>query len=563
VVRKLRSLSWFDSREYYSFARRSTLRAQGLTRAATEGKPVICICNTASDLNPCNRHLTQVSEAVKRGVWAAGGFPCEFPVISLGEMFLKPSAMLYRNLMSMDVEEMIRANPLDAVVLLGGCDKTIPALLMGAASANVPAIVVPGGPMLSGTFRGKTLGSGTDGRKHFDLFRSGKLTDDDMEELECSIARSSGSCMVMGTASSMALVTEALGMSLPGAAAWPAVDARRYAIAEQSGTRAVAMATHGPTPREVMTRPAFHNAITALMAAGASTNAVVHLLAIAGRLGISLSLDDFEAISSKSPLLLDLKPHGQYLMEDFAYAGGAETLLQNLLPLLEGDAITVSGTTLQAQLATHNAHEQSVIRSIPNALDSDGGIKVLRGNLSPNGALIKTSAASAHLLTSRGRAIVFESKDEMLEKVNDESFHVEEDNVLVLRNAGPHGGPGFPEWGQIPLPKSLMLRGISDVVRISDARMSGTSYGTVVLHISPEAAIGGPLGAVQNGDWIELNVPNRTIQLDLSPATIEARLAALPPRKPHYDRGYGSLFLQHVEQAHLGCDFDFLKYKDQ
>ncbi|MCX6612724.1 MAG: dihydroxy-acid dehydratase, partial [Acidobacteria bacterium] len=514
-MRKLRSLDWFDSREYYSFARRSTLRAQGLTRAATEGKPVIGICNTASDLNPCNRHLTQVSEAVKRGVWAAGGFPCEFPVISLGEMFLKPSAMLYRNLMSMDVEEMIRANPLDAVVLLGGCDKTIPALLMGAASANVPAIVVPGGPMLSGTFRGKTLGSGTDGRKHFDLFRSGKLTDDDMEELECSIARSSGSCMVMGTASSMALVTEALGMSLPGAAAWPAVDSRRYAIAEQSGTRAVAMATHGPTPREVMTRPAFHNAITALMAAGASTNAVVHLLAIAGRLGIPLSLDDFESISTQSPLLLDLKPHGQYLMEDFAYAGGAETLLQNLLPLLEGDAQTVSGTSLRDQLASHNAHEQSVIRSIPNALDSDGGIKVLRGNLSPNGALIKTSAASEHLLTSRGRAIVFESKDEMLEKVNDESFQVEPDNVLVLRNAGPHGGPGFPEWGQIPLPKSLMLRGISDVVRISDARMSGTSYGTVVLHISPEAAIGGPLGADQNGDWIELNEPNRTIQLDL------------------------------------------------
>ncbi len=563
MVRKLRSLDWFDSREYYSFARRSTLRAQGLTRSATEGKPVIGICNTASDLNPCNRHLTQVSEAVQRGVWAAGGFPCEFPVISLGEMFLKPSAMLYRNLMSMDVEEMIRANPLDAVVLLGGCDKTIPALLMGAASADVPAIVVPGGPMLSGTFRGKTLGSGTDGRKHFDLYRSGKLNDEDMQELECSIARSSGSCMVMGTASSMALVTEALGMSLPGAAAWPAVDARRFAIAEQSGARAVAMATQGPSPREVMTRQAFHNAITALMAAGASTNAVVHLLAIAGRLGIPLSLDDFESVSTRTPLLLDLKPHGQYLMEDFAYAGGAETLLQNLLPLLEGDTLTVSGTTLRDQLATHHAHEQAVIRSIPDALDSDGGIKVLRGNLSPNGALIKTSAASEHLLVSRGRAIVFESKDEMLEKVNDESFLVEPDNVLVLRNAGPHGGPGFPEWGQIPLPKYLMLRGISDVVRISDARMSGTSYGTVVLHVSPEAAIGGPLGAVQNGDWIELNVPNRTIQLDLAPAQIEARLAALPTRKPHYDRGYGSLFLKHVEQAHLGCDFDFLKFKEQ
>ncbi len=562
MVRKLRSLDWFDSREYYSFARRSTLRAQGLTRAITEGKPVIGICNTASDLNPCNRHLTQISEAVKRGVWAAGGLPCEFPVISLGEMFLKPSAMLYRNLMSMDVEEMIRANPLDAVVLLGGCDKTIPALLMGAASADVPAIVVPGGPMLSGTFRGKTLGSGTDGRKHFDLFREGKLDEDDMAELECSIARSSGSCMVMGTASSMALVTEALGMSLPGAAAWPAVDARRYAIAEQSGTRAVAMATAGPTPREVLTPAAFHNAITALMAAGASTNAVVHLLAIAGRLGLRLNLDDFERISAASPLLLDLKPHGQYLMEDFAYAGGAQTLLQHLLPLLKTDAITVGGTSIGDQVRNFTPHPQQVIRPLADPLSPDGGIKILRGNLSPNGALIKTSAASESLLVSRGRAIVFDSKDDMLAKVNDESFLVEPDNVLVLRNAGPHGGPGFPEWGQIPMPKSLMARGIKDVVRISDARMSGTSFGTVVLHISPESAIGGPLGAVRDGDSISLNVPERTLTLEVPANEMAARLEAMPPRKPYYERGYGSLFLKHVEQAHLGCDFDFLKHRE-
>jgi dihydroxy-acid dehydratase len=340
------------------------------------------------------------------------------------------------------------------------------------------------------------------------------------------------------------------------------VDSRRFAIAEQSGSRAVAMATEGPTPREVMSRSAFHNAITALMAAGASTNAVVHLLAIAGRLGLPLTLDDFERISAQSPLLLDLKPHGQFLMEDFAYAGGAQTLLQNLLPLLESSALTVSGTTLGQQLAAHRAHEQKVIRPMADALDRDGGIKVLRGNLAPNGALIKTSAASESLLFSRGRAIVFESKDEMLEKVNDESFLVEPDHVLVLRNAGPHGGPGFPEWGQIPLPKSLMVRGISDVVRISDARMSGTSYGTVVLHISPEAAVGGPLAAVQNGDWVLLDVPNRSLQLEISDAELSARLAALPQRKPHYDRGYGSLFLKHVEQAHLGCDFDFLKYKE-
>ncbi len=559
MVRPLRSLDWFDPREYYSFARKSTLRAQGLTRAATEGKPIIGICNTASDLNPCNRHLTQVSEAVKRGVWAAGGFPCEFPVISLGEMFLKPSAMLYRNLMSMDVEEMIRGNPLDAVVLLGGCDKTIPALLMGATSANIPALVVPGGPMLSGTFRGQTLGSGTDGRKHFDLYRTGKLNDEDMAELECSIARSPGHCMVMGTASSMALVAEALGMTLPGAAAWPAVDGRRMAIAEQSGARAVAMATAGPTPREVLTSTAFHNAITALMAAGASTNAVVHLLAIAGRAGVPLTLDDFERISALSPLLVDLKPHGRYLMEDFAYAGGAQTLLSHLAPLLHLDAPTVSGINLGETLATHRTHPQDVIRSLVTPLSPDGGIKVLRGNLSPNGALIKVSAASPHLLESRGRAIVFDSKDEMLACVNDESFPVELDNVLVLRNAGPHGGPGFPEWGQIPLPKSLMARGITDVVRISDARMSGTSYGTVVLHISPESAIGGPLSLVETGDSIHLSVASRTLTLEVPDAELAARAAARAPRPPHYTRGYGQLFLRHVEQAHLGCDFDFLK----
>ncbi len=520
---------------------------------------MIGICNTASDLNPCNRHLTQVAEAVKRGVWAAGGVPCEFPVISLGEMFLKPTAMLYRNLMSMDVEEMIRANPIDAVVLLGGCDKTIPALLMGAASADVPAIVVPGGPMLSGTFRGQTLGSGTDGRKLFDLYRAGQLNDGDMEELECSIARSQGHCMVMGTASSMALIAEALGMTLPDAAAWPAVDARRFTIAEQSGTRAVQMARQGPKPSEVLTIHAFHNAITALMAAGASTNAVVHLLAIAGRVGVDLTLDHFEAISNLSPLLLDLKPHGQYLMEDFAYAGGAATLLQHLLPLLQPDALTVSGHSLGVQLAGHRTHPQPVIRDLNHPLDTNGGIKVLRGNLAPHGALIKTSAASPSLLTTRGRAIVFESKDEMLAKVNDESFDVDASSVLVLRNAGPHGAPGFPEWGHMPLPKSLMAKGVADVVRISDARMSGTSFGTVVLHISPEAWIGGPLAAVETGDEIELHVPERRLTLAVPAGTIEQRLAKRPAPQPHYTRGYGKLFLDHVEQAHLGCDFDFLK----
>lgn len=520
---------------------------------------MIGICNTASDLNPCNRHAKETAEAVRRGVLAAGGFPCEFPVISLGEMFLKPSAMLFRNLMSMDVEEMIRANPIDAVVLLGGCDKTTPALLMGAASADVPAVLVPGGPMLAGTWRGQRLGSGTDGRKLFDLYRTGELDGEDMAELECSLARSAGHCMVMGTASSMALISEALGMSLPGSAAWPAPDGRRLSLAEAAGARAVAMATEGPVPSEVLTRAAFENAITALMAAGASTNAVVHLLALAGRVGVPLCLEDFETISSRTPLLADLKPHGQFLMEDFAYAGGAPQLLHTLLPLLREEALTVTGKTLGEQTRGFVPFAQAVILPLDAPLDGDGGIKVLRGNLAPQGALIKTSAASTKLLAHRGRAIVFESKEMMLEQVNDPHFRVGADEVLVLRNAGPIGGPGFPEWGQIPMPKALLAQGVKDMVRLSDARMSGTSFGTVVLHVSPEAAVGGPLDAVETGDEIELNVPERRLTLHVAEEEIERRRAARPPRKPAYGRGYGKLFLEHVEQAHLGCDFTFLK----
>lgn len=552
---KLRSQSWFDRREYYSFARKSTWRAQGWTAEATDGKPIIGICNTASDLNPCNKHFTELVEDVKRGVWAAGGVPAEFPVISLGEMFLKPTAMLYRNLMSMDVEEMIRANPIDAVVLLGGCDKTIPAMLMGAASADVPAIVVPGGPMLRGTWRGQTLGSGTDGRKLFDLYREEKLSEDDMEDLACGIARSPGHCMVMGTASSMALVAEALGMTLPGAAAWPAVDGRRAAVAEQSGRRAVSMALDGPKPSEVMTRAAFENAITALMAAGASTNAVVHLLAIAGRLGVPLALDDFEEISKRTPLLVDAKPHGKYLMEDFAYAGGAPALLQMLGERIDGSAKTVAGEKIGEAIARFEPWPQDVLRHMQDT----GGIQVLRGNLAPDGALIKSSAASPELLRHVGRAIVFESKDEMLERVNDESFTPEATDVLVLRNAGPLGGPGMPEWGQIPMPKSLLAKGVKDMVRISDARMSGTSFGTVVLHISPEAAAGGALAAVQTGDQIRLDVTERKIEVLLSDAAIADRLAALQPVRQRPSRGYAQLFWDHIEQAHLGCDFGFLK----
>jgi dihydroxy-acid dehydratase len=552
---KLRSEGWFDKREYYSFARTSTWRAQGWTRQSTEGKPIIGICNTASDLNPCNAHFRELAEDVKRGIWAAGGVAAEFPVISLGEMFLKPTAMLYRNLMSMDVEEMIRANPVDAVVLLGACDKTVPALLMGAASADVPAILVPGGPMLRGTWQGKTLGSGTDGRKLFDLYREGTLNEEDMEHLACGIARSAGHCMVMGTASSMALVAEALGMTLAGAAAWPAVDGRRAALAEMSGRRAVAMALEGPKPSEILTRSAFENAIAVLMAAGGSTNAVVHLLALAGRVGVNLHLDDFAEISARTPLLADVKPHGQYLMEDFAYAGGGQALMKMLGERLHLNARTVANETLGEALGRFEPWEQSVIRE----LAAEGGIRVLRGNLAPDGALIKASAASPELLEHSGRAVVFESKDEMLEKVNDESFRVEAGDILVLRNAGPLGGPGMPEWGHIPMPKSLLAQGVKDMVRMSDARMSGTSFGTVVLHISPEAAAGGALGALQSGDTVHLRTGQGRVDVDLSDAEIAQRLAAKTPVRSRPARGYSRLYWDEVEQAHLGCDFRFLK----
>lgn len=557
---ELRSQKWFDDREYYSFARRSQWRAAGISREISEGKPVVGIANTFSELNPCNRHLRELAEAVKRGVWAGGGVPLEFPVISLGEMFLRPTAMLWRNLMSMDVEEMLTGNPIDSAVLLGGCDKTTPALLMGAASANLPSLVVTGGPMLNGSFRGAEIGSGTDGRKLFDLYRAGHLDEEDMEEAACGMARSAGHCMVMGTASSMALVTEALGMSLSGAAAIPAADSRRLAMAEASGRRAVEMAlAGGPKPQEVLTRAAFENAITVLMAAGASTNAVVHLLALAGRCGIPLCLDDFEAISRRTPLLADMKPHGRFLMEDFFHAGGGPRLFAALGDLLHLQERGVSGRSMAEDLAGLRDWPQEVIRSRHQALAAEGGIQLLYGNLAPQGALIKTSAASPELLQHIGRAHVFESKDEMLEGVNREDLPVDERSVLVLRNAGPLGGPGFPEWGQIPMPKALLKRGVKDIVRMSDARMSGTSFGTVVLHISPEAAAGGTLGAVETGDEIELDVAGRRLELLVPAEEITRRLAKKGPAKPTYARGYGKLFLEHVEQAHLGCDFDFLR----
>jgi dihydroxy-acid dehydratase len=555
-MKNQRSSAWFQSPEYYGFSRRAWLRSEGFNRDIFEGKPVIGICNSWSELNNCNAHLREVAAAVKRGVLVAGGVPLEFPTISLGEMFMLPTTMMFRNLMAMDVEESIRANPLDGVVLLCGCDKTTPAQLMGAASANIPSIVVPGGPMLAGEWRGQRLGSGTDGKKLFDLFRTGRLTEEEWCEVESCIARSTGHCTVMGTASTMTSLAEALGMTLPGCANIPAPDSRRLAIAELSGRRIVEMIEPGLTPSRIMTREAFENAITVLMALGGSTNAVVHLIAMAGRLGIRLTLEDFDRISRHTSCLVNVKPSGEYLMEDLFHAGGVPAVMGRIGDLLHRECLTVNGKTVGENFGA--VANDAVIRRRDQALYNEGGIAVVYGNLAPDGAVIKQTAASPELLSHRGRAFVFENHEEMLAGVEREDLPVDRNSVLVMRNGGPKGAPGFPEWGHIPMPRKLLQEGVTDVVRISDARMSGTSYGTVVLHVAPESAVGGPLAAVETGDEIVLDVAARKIELDVPQAEIERRLTAFRPPKRHYERGYGRLFLDHVTQANLGCDFDFL-----
>jgi dihydroxy-acid dehydratase len=559
MAQTLRSQQWWFGKDYYNFSRRAWLRSEGFTADVFENRPVIGICNSWSELNNCNLHLKSVAEAVKRGVWRAGGFPLEFPTISLGEMFMKPTSMLYRNLMAMDVEESIRANPIDGVVLLCGCDKTTPAQIMGAASADVPAIVVTGGPMLSGQWRDRKLGAGTDGRKLFDLFRTGKLTEEEWCEIEGGIARSAGHCTVMGTASTMASVAEAMGMTLPGCAAIPAPDSRRLALAEMSGQRIVGMVREDLRPSRILTRQALENGITVDMAIGGSTNAVVHLLAIAGRLGIDLKLDEFDRISRRTPCIVNLKPSGQYLMEDFFEAGGVPTVMNEILALLHADALTANGKSVLENVAGAKCWNRDVIRSASEPLAAEGGTVVLRGNLAPRGALIKHTAASPHLLQHRGPAYVFENHQQMLEKIDSPDLPVNRDTILVMKSGGPHGAPGFPEWGQIPLPRVLLDQGLNDVVRISDARMSGTSFGTVVLHVAPESAVGGPLAAVETGDGVELDTAGRSLTLHVTGEEIARRLAARPAAQPHYDRGYGWMFLQHVNQADEGCDFDFLR----
>ena len=556
---KLRSYSWFNGKEYYNFSRRANVRALGISREAFHGKPVIGICNSFSELNNCNAHLRQVADAVKRGVWAAGGFPLEFPVISLGEQYMKPTTMLFRNLMAMDVEESIRANPVDGVLLLCGCDKTTPAMLMGAASADVPAMIITGGPTLSGNYQGKTIGQGTDGRKIFDLYRMNQISPEQLQEIEGCMVRSAGHCTVMGTASTMAIVAEALGMSLPGSAAIPAPDSRRLAMAELSGRRMVEMVREDLRPSHILTREAFENAITVDMAVGGSTNAVVHLLAIAGRTSHKLVLDDFDTISRRTPFLVNVRPSGQHMMEDFFFAGGVPAVMRELLPLLHRDCLTVNGKTIEANVAEAPCYNRDVIRTREQALFAEGGTVVLRGNLCPDGAVLKQTAASPHLCEHTGPAYVFESYQQMHDTIDSMDLPIDKDTVLVMKGCGPKGAPGFPEWGHIPMPKVLLERGVSDCVRISDARMSGTSFGTVVLHVSPESNIGGPLAVVETGDLITLSVAGRKLHLHIPEEEIRRRASLRKPAAPHYTRGYGKLFLDHVTQAHLGCDFDFLQ----
>ncbi len=549
---ELRSHRWFGASRTDSvrtFSHRSRMRGLGVTAEEHEGKPVIAILNTWSGINPCHMHLRERAAQVQRGILEAGGFPVEMPVATLSETFQKPTPMMYRNLLSMEAEELLRSYPFDGAVLMGGCDKTTPALLMGAASANFPAIFVPAGPMLRGNYRGKPVGSGTDMWRVWDDFKAGVATDCDLRDLEEGIARSPGHCMTMGTASTMTSAAEALGMTLPGAASIPAVDSAHYRMAVESGRRIVGMVWDDQTPDKILTREAFEDAAATVLALGGSTNALIHLIAMAGRANVSLTLDDFDAISRRVPWLANVKPSGEYLMEDFYYAGG--------LPALLGQLARVPGA-LHRQYPQEPVYNDDVIRSPETALASEAGIAVLRGNLAPDGAVIKHSAADPRLLKHTGPAVVFDSYADLRARINDPSLGITPDSVLVLRNTGPKGGPGMPEYGQLPIPDYLLARGVRDMVRVSDARMSGTSYGACVLHVAPEAAVGGPLALVQTGDLITLDVSARTLSINLSERKLASRKATWTPPRERFGRGYGALYTEHITQANEGCDFGFL-----
>jgi dihydroxy-acid dehydratase len=557
---KLRSTEWFGRTDRDGFIYRSWVKNRGVPHDQFDGRPVIGICNTFSELTPCNSHFRTIAEHVRQGVLEAGGFPLEFPVMSLGETLLRPTAMMFRNLASMDVEESIRANPLDGVVLLFGCDKTTPALLMGAASVDIPAIGVSGGPMLSGKFRGQDIGSGTGTWQMSEDVRAGKMKQEDFFEAESCMHRSHGHCMTMGTASTMASMVEALGMGMPGNAAIPAVDARRNVLARMAGRRIVEMVKEDLRMSKILTREAFENAVKALAAIGGSTNAVIHLIALAGRVGVKLELEDFDRIGSELPCLVNLQPSGKYLMEDFYYAGGLPVVLRELAEagVLHKDALTANGNTQWENVKEAECWNRDVVFPYARPFKPAAGIAVLKGNLAPDGAVIKPSAATSALLKFRGRAVVFEDIEDFHGRIDDENLDIDETCVMVLKNCGPKGYPGMAECGNMPLPPKVLRKGITDMVRISDARMSGTAYGTVVLHTAPEAAAGGPLALVRDGDMIELDVANRRVHLDVSDVELAKRRAAWKGAPKHLDRGYNKLYVEHVLQANEGADFDFL-----
>lgn len=558
MEQELRSQDWFGKEGKDGFIYRSWMKNQGHAPHQFKGKPVIGICNTWSEVTPCNGHFRELAQSVKNGIYEAGGFPLEFPVMSLGETLIRPTAMLYRNLASMTVEESIRANPFDGIVLLTGCDKTTPSLIMGAASVDLPTIVLPGGPMLAGRFQGKAIGSGTDVWRFADDLKTGKMTHEEFEEAESCMSRSIGHCSTMGTASTMATMAEALGLTLPGLSAIPAADSRKKMNAHLTGMRIVEMVKEDLTLSKVLTKEAFENAIMLNAAVGGSTNFVLHLLAIAGRVGVELNLDDFDRVGSRMPFLLNVMPSGKYLMEDYFYAGGLQVVINEIKDHLHENVITVNAKSLTDNSLKAKNWNPDVIASGQEPILEEGGIAVIKGNLCENGAVIKPSAASAHLLKHKGRAVVFETIEDYHARIEDPDLDIDETCVMVLKNVGPKGYPGMPEVGNMALPKKLLEKGITDMVRISDARMSGTAYGTVLLHASPESAIGGNLALVENGDLIEIDIHQRYIHWHVSDEEIARRRATWQPLDLGYNRGHNKLYIEHVTQSHEGCDFDFL-----
>jgi dihydroxy-acid dehydratase len=555
----LRSHRWFGVTDLRSFAHRARMKQIGYSREDFAERPVIAIVNTWSDFNPCHTHLRDRAADVKRGVLQAGGFPLELPAMSLAEPFVKPTTMLYRNFLAMETEELLRSHPVDGAVLLGGCDKTTPGLLMGAFSMDIPAIYVPAGPMLSGNWAGKPIGMGTDTWKYWDELRAGNITEQDWDEIESGIARSHGHCQVMGTASTMTAIAEAMGMTLPGASSIPAPDSNHPRMCADSGRRLVDMVWEDLKPSDIVTPASVDNAVTVHMAMGGSTNAIIHLIAMAKRAGVDLDLNRFDEISRKTPVIANVKPSGTYLMEDFFYAGGLTAFMTELKGLLDTDAITVTGKSIGENIARAKVHKPDVIQTLDNPVYAEGATAVLYGNIAPGGCVMKPAAADPRFLKHRGPALVFKDYNHMAAEIDNEDLDVTVDTVLVLQNAGPLGGPGMPEWGMLPIPKKLLKEGVRDMLRLSDARMSGTSYGACVLHVAPESFIGGPFAFVETGDFIETDAENRRIHLDISDDELERRRAAWVKPEPRYERGFGKMYSAHVLQADQGCDFDYLE----